>query len=107
MALIESSSFLRGMLNQFSQWFANRKKFSQVFRVEIWSSLGGSCSLAADLNNCDHFSINKNRRTDDFLNRRSRQPIGFDGFKNPGLANPRKIIDDLRPAGRPPTSRPA
>ena len=54
-------------LQKFSEWIAERKNFSQVFRGEIRASSLGVSALAADLYNAYDLIAGENGRADDFL----------------------------------------
>src|SRR5437660_8642720 len=85
------------MADQFSQWFTDRQKFSQILGGKLRSSFGDCFRLSTDLNHTNNFSIGENRGADDSLNRRGRQGIRFYSFKHAGVTHNRKMVDNLRP----------
>jgi len=91
-------SVFRDMLDQLSERFADRQKFSEILGGEIRTGFGSGRRFTADLNYADHFSVGENWSTDYFLNRRGSQGIGLHALKNAGMTNRREIIHNVRPA---------
>src|SRR5712691_13017566 len=91
-------SFACDVVQQLAERLAERQDFSKVVRGKIGARAGGTCALAADLNDADDLAIQQNRCADHLLNRFGAFTGDFHAFENGGVPSGGKIILYIRPA---------
>ncbi len=89
------SIFAGNALKQLAEGFAERKNLAQLISAEVRAGSLGAGSFAADLDNADNFVAGKYRRADDLLYEFGALAADFHALKNGGMADARKVIDDI------------
>ena len=89
------SLFAGNALKQLAEGPAKRKNFAQLISAEVRAGGLGAGPLAADLDYADDLIAGKYRRADHLLYEFGALAADFHALKNGGMADARKVIDDV------------